>query len=327
MVETLYHVTGIGNAIVDILAFVEEDFISRHALPKGKEMLIDQETANLLYDAMPPSQEVSGGSAANTIAGIASFGGRTAFIGKVRDDQLGKIFTHDITALNVHFPTPPSTHGNITGQCFVLVTPDADRTMCAYLGAADALTEADMDEAVLAASEIVYIEGYLFYQKHLYPALDKAIAIAHAYGRKVALTLSDSLCVAHNHAAFAALLAEKKVDILFANEAEITTLFHTDNFEAAAAKAAEACSVAALTRSEKGSVILAGNERYVIEAAPVSQIIDTTGAGDLYASGFLHGLAEGKALPECGRLGSLAAAEVISHLGARPEISLKSLVA
>lgn len=325
MTTPLYNVTGIGNAIVDILAFVEDAFLEQHALSKGNEVLIDEQIATRLYEAMPPATEVSGGSAANTIAGLASFGGKAAYIGKVKEDQLGAIFSHDITSLGIHYPTQAATHGKATGQCFVVVTPDAERTMCAYLGASDALTPEDMDEATLAASAITYLEGYLLYQPHLKPSLAKATSIAHNYGRQVALSLSDSLCVAHNRAEFIQLI-ENQVDIVFANEAEITALFETDDFEQAARLIAGKCQIAALTRGEKGSMIIKGSEHHVIAAAPARQVVDTTGAGDLYASGVLYGLTHGLSLPECGRLGSLAAAEIISHLGARPEMMLKELL-
>lgn len=325
MTTPLYNVTGIGNAIVDILAFVEDAFLERHTLSKGNEVLIDEQVAAMLYEAMPPATEVSGGSAANTIAGLASFGGKAAYIGKVKKDQLGAIFSHDITSLGIHYPTPAATQGKATGQCFVVVTPDAERTMCAYLGASDALTPEDMDEVTLAASAITYLEGYLLYQPHLKPALAKATSIAHNYGRQVALSLSDSLCVMHNRAEFMQLI-EKQVDIVFANEAEITALFETDDFEQAARLIGGKCQIAALTRGEKGSVIVKGSEQHIIPAASARQVIDTTGAGDLYASGVLYGLTHGLSLPECGRLGSLAAAEIISHLGARPEMALKELL-
>jgi fructokinase len=316
---------GIGNAIVDVLAPAEDGFLAARGLAKGGMRLVSTEEAEALYAAMPPGVESSGGSAANTCAVAAALGARVGFLGKVAKDQLGEVFAHDIRAIGVHFPTPPLQGGAPTARCLILVTPDGQRTMNTYLGACVALGEADVDAAEVARARVVYLEGYLFDPPAAQAAFRAAARAAHAAGRQVALTLSDPFCVGRHRAAFREFVAEE-TDILFANEAEILSLYETDDFEQAAALAAKDVTIAALTRSERGSVILAGGERHVVAAQP-TKVVDTTGAGDAYAAGFLAAHARGLPLPECGRWGSIAAAEVISHYGARPQADLKELVA
>ncbi|HZV19829.1 MAG TPA: adenosine kinase [Sphingobium sp.] len=317
MSEATHDVLGVGNAIVDIIAQADEAFLDRHGMAKGGMALIDEARAHALYADMGSAIEASGGSAANTIAGVASFGGRAAFIGKVRDDEFGQIFGHDLTSLGVHFTTPPATDGAATARCLVLVTPDAQRTMNTHLGACVDLTPADIDADLVAASAITYLEGYLFDPPAAKDAFRKAATIARGAGRKVALTLSDSFCVHRYKDEFKQLIAEH-IDILFANEAEIEALYGSRDIAAAADDLARQVGVAAITRSEKGSLLVSGSERVAVPAAPIEELVDTTGAGDLYAAGVLHGLSRGLSLAECGRLGSLAAAEVIQHYGARP---------
>lgn len=323
MVQT-FDVVGIGNAIVDVIAHADEGFLVREGLSKGTMALIDAARAETLYRRMGPAVESSGGSAGNTLAGLASLGGRGAYIGKVRDDLLGAVFRHDITALGVAFATPAAAAGPDTARCLILVTPDGQRTMSTYLGACVELGPDDIDAATITAAEITYLEGYLFDPPQAQAAFRKAAAIAHAAGRKVALSLSDPFCVGRHRAAFRDLVA-REVDVLFANEAEICALTETADFAAAAAAVRGQVAIAALTGSEKGSVIIAGEAEHRIAAAPVARVVDTTGAGDLYASGFLCGLTRGLPLPICGQLGSLCAAEIISHMGGRPEAELKEL--
>jgi len=319
-------VVGIGNAIVDVLAHADDAFIAGQGLAKGGMTLIDPDRADALYAAMGPGIEMSGGSAGNTMAGIASLGGTGAYVGKVRDDFLGKVFRHDITAIGVRFSTPDATDGPGTARCLILVTPDAQRTMCTYLGACVALGPDDVDEELIAKAQVTYLEGYLFDPPQAKAAFRKAAAAAHAAGRKVSLSLSDPFCVNRHRDEFLDLVAGH-VDILFANEAEICALYRTDDFEKAAAAVRGHCEIAALTRSEKGSVVVTGSDTHVVPAAPVARVVDTTGAGDLYASGFLYGLTHGRDLPGCARLGGLCAAEIISHFGARPEEPLAALAA
>jgi sugar/nucleoside kinase (ribokinase family) len=319
-------VLGIGNAIVDVIARADEAVLAREGLVKGTMALIDEARAEALYRLMGPAVESSGGSAGNTLAGLAALGGHGAYIGKVRDDLLGQVFRHDITALGVRFDTPAATAGPGTARCLILVTPDGQRTMSTYLGACVELGPADIDPAAIRAAQILYLEGYLFDPPQAQAAFRKAAAIAHEAGRKVALSLSDPFCVDRHRAAFRDLVA-RDVDILFANEAEICALYETDDFAAAAAAIKGHVGIAALTRSAAGSVILAAAAEYPVPAVPVPRVVDTTGAGDLYASGFLYGLTRGLSLPICGHVGSLCAAEIISHVGARPETELKSLVA
>jgi sugar/nucleoside kinase (ribokinase family) len=321
-----YDVIGLGNAIVDVLARVDDDFIARESeSAKGGMTLIEEARAETLYAAMPPSVEASGGSAANTIAGVASFGGATAYLGKVADDQLGKVFRHDIRAGGVDFDTAPLKGGPATARSLILIAPDGDRAMNTYLGASALFSESDVDADKVAAAKIVYLEGYLFDRDAAKAAFVRAAETAKAHARKVALTLSDAFCVDRHRASFAQLV-KNHVDILFANEAELLSLYETEDFDAALERARADSVLAFVTRSAKGSVVLSGDEVLVVEAVPPNPgVVDTTGAGDQYAAGALFGLAQGRPLMECGRLGSVAAAEVIAHMGPRPETSLKAL--
>jgi sugar/nucleoside kinase (ribokinase family) len=324
--EASIDVVGIGNAIVDVIAHSEEEFLAREGLVKGTMTLVDAARAEALYQMMGPAIEASGGSAGNTLAGLASLGGSGAYIGKVRDDFLGQVFRHDITAIGVRFETSAATSGAGTARCLILVTPDGQRTMNTYLGACIELGPADIDPDIVAAAQITYLEGYLFDPPQAQEAFRKSAAIAHAAGRKVALSLSDPFCVGRHRAAFRDLV-DGHVDILFANEAEICSLYETTDFVSASAAVRGHVAIAALTRSAAGSVILTGGAEHRIAAAPVERVVDTTGAGDLYASGFLYGLTRDQPLPICGAIGSLCAAEIISHFGARPEVNLARLVA
>jgi fructokinase len=320
-----FDIIGIGNAIVDVVAAADDQFLSRHDMRKGGMALIDAQAADALYAAMPPGMESSGGSVANTCAAAAGLGAKVAFLGKVADDQLGAVFRHDITAAGVHFPTPALSGGAPTARCLILVTPDGQRTMNTFLGACVAFGEADLDLAAVADAEVLYLEGYLFDPPAAQAAFRAAADAAHAAGRRVALSLSDAFCVDRHRAAFREFVRDR-VDVLFANEAEVTSLYELGDFEAAAQAAAGEVALAALTRSEAGSVILRGAERVDVPAEP-AKVVDTTGAGDAYAAGFLAGLTAGRSLPACGRLGSIAAAEVISHFGARPLADLRALTA
>jgi sugar/nucleoside kinase (ribokinase family) len=325
MITANFDVVGIGNAIVDVIAHADETFLAREGLVKGTMTLIDSPRAEALYQLMGPAVEISGGSVGNTMAGFASLGGTGAFIGKLRDDFLGRVYRHDITAAGVRFDTPAATSGPGTARCLILVTPDGQRTMGTYLGASADLGPADIDPDLIAAGTITYIEGYLYDPPQAQEALRKAAAVAHAAGRKVALSLSDPFCVGRHRDAFCDLV-DGHIDILFANEVEICSLYETADFAEAVAALRGRVAIAALTRSDQGSVILADNAEHVIAAAPVAHVVDTTGAGDLYAAGFLYGLTRGLPLPTCGAIGSLCAAEIISHVGARPETALSRLV-
>ncbi|MBN9513670.1 MAG: adenosine kinase [Alphaproteobacteria bacterium] len=325
MTSAAFDVLGIGNAIVDVLTKADDAFLSQHGLVKGSMMLIDEARADTLYAAMGPGVEISGGSCGNTMAGVASFGGKGAYIGKVRDDQLGAVFGHDLKATGVSFETASATSGPATARCLILVTPDAQRTMNTYLGACTGLGPADIDVARVGSAQVTYVEGYLWDAPAAKQAVLKAFDAAHAAGRKVSITLSDSFCVHRYREEFRDLI-RNKVDILFGNEAEIKALYEVETFEEALEAARKEAKIAALTRSEKGSVVIKGSETYEVPAAPVAKVVDTTGAGDLYASGFLFGFTHGKPLAECARLGGIAAAEVISHVGARPEKALSGLV-
>ncbi len=325
MASARYDVLGIGNAIVDVIARADEDFLLKHDMRKGAMALIDEARAAAIYDAMGPAVEMSGGSAANTIVGVASFGTRAAFVGKVKDDELGRTFGHDISAAGVTFATPPASDGPSTGRCYVLVTPDGERTMNTYLGAAQDLHPADIDAETVAASAIVYLEGYLWDPPHAKEAFIKAAKIAHEAGRKVALTLSDAFCVDRWRDEFLGLMRSRTVDLIFANEAELRSLYQTPDFDAAVAALRADIDVAVVTRSEKGCLVVGPEGIEAVPAFPVERVVDTTGAGDLFAAGFLSGLARGADDRTCGRLGATAAAEVIQHLGARPETSLHDL--
>ena len=318
-------VVGIGNAIVDVIAHADERFLAEEGFAKGAMTLIDAARAEALYQKMGPAIESSGGSAGNTVAGIASLGGAAGYIGKVRDDLLGDVFRHDITAIGVRFPTPAAATGPATARCLVMVTPDGQRTMGTYLGACVDLGPEDIDAALIRSARVTYLEGYLFDPPRAKQAFRHAAAIAHQAGRQVALSLSDPFCVGRHRAEFRDLVSGE-IDILFANDAEICSLYETDDFAAAAAAVRGHVAVAVLTRSAHGSVVLADGAEHIVAAVPGVHVVDTTGAGDLYAAGFLHGLTRGLALPTCGAVGSLCAAEIISHVGARPEIGLREFV-
>jgi sugar/nucleoside kinase (ribokinase family) len=317
-------VVGIGNAIVDILVPSDDQFLSKHDLRKGTMTLVDETRAEALYRATGNGVEMSGGSCGNTMAGIASFGGKGAYVGKVRNDQLGDVFAHDMRAIGVKFDTAPLRKGPSTARCLILVTPDAQRTMNTYLGACVELGPEDLDPDLIAAAQVTYLEGYLFDPPRAKEAFRRAAKTAHDAGRKVSLSLSDPFCVDRYRDEFRDLVANH-IDILFANEAEICSLYQVNDFEQAVNHVRGKTEIAALTRSELGSVIVTRDREHRIPIFPPERVIDSTGAGDLYAAGFLYGLTNGKDLANCGKLGSLAAAEIISHYGARPETPLKDL--
>ena len=327
MTASRYDVLGIGNAIVDVIARAEDDFLVAQGMHKGTMALIDEARAKAIYDAMGPATESSGGSAANTIAGVASFGARAAFVGKVRDDELGRAFAHDIRSIRVAFDTKPATDGPSTARCYIMVTPDGERTMNTYLGAAQDLRPSDIDEAQIAAAEVVYLEGYLWDPPQAKEAFVKAAGIAHKNGRRVALTLSDAFCVGRYRGEFLDLIRNGTVDIVFANEHELRSLYETGDFDTGAKALQQDARLAVVTRSEKGCVVIAKDGMTAVPAAQIEQVADVTGAGDLFAAGFLVGLARGKDHRTAAQLGGLAAAEVIQHIGARPAVSLKALAA
>ncbi len=325
MTTARYDVLGIGNAIVDVLARAEDDFLLKQGMRKGGMALIDEARAQAIYDAMGSAVEMSGGSAANTIVGLASLGARAAFIGKTKDDQLGRAYSHDIRAAGVSFTTKPAVTGPSTGRCYVLVTPDGERTMNTYLGAAQDLHPDDIDADMIAGSSVTYLEGYLWDPKNAKEAFLKAAKISHEAGRKVALTLSDAFCVDRWRDEFLQLMRSRTVDLIFANEAELQSLYQTSDFDTAVKVLRADIDVAVVTRSEKGCLVISPDGTEAVPAFPVDRVVDTTGAGDLFAAGFLSGLARGADDRTCGRLGAMAAAEVIQHLGARPEASLKDM--
>ena len=327
MAAPRYDVLGIGNAIVDVIARAEDDFLAAQGMHKGGMALIDEARASAIYDAMGPATESSGGSAANTIVGVASFGGRAAFVGKVKDDVLGKAFAHDIRAARVTFDTKPATEGPSTARCYIMVTPDGERTMNTYLGAAQDLKPSDIDEAAVAAAAVVYLEGYLWDPPKAKEAFVKAADIAHRNNRKVALTLSDSFCVDRYRGEFLDLIRKGTVDILFANEHELKSLYETADFDTAAKALRGDAKLAVVTRSEKGCAVISRDGIEAVQAMPIDSVVDVTGAGDLFAAGFLVGHSHGKDHRTSARLGALAAAEVIQHIGARPAVSLKALAA
>jgi sugar/nucleoside kinase (ribokinase family) len=321
-----YDVAAIGNAIVDVIAPADDAFLADNALTKGAMILIDEPQAQALYGRMAAGVETSGGSAGNTVAGVASLGGRAAYIGKVAKDQLGEVFIHDTRSLGVHFQTPQLNSGAATGRSLINVTPDGERTMCTFLGASNQLTAADVDPALIEGAAIVYLEGYLFDPPEARRAFAKAAGLARASGRTLAITLSDSFVVERHRRALLEFI-ETEIDLVFANEAEITSLFETADFDAAVRAIRGIANLAAVTRSEKGSVVVTPDAAIAVEAFPVDKLIDTTGAGDQYAAGFMLGLARGRPLGVCAKLGGLAAAEVISHYGPRPQVSLAELAA
>lgn len=325
MTAATYDVLGIGNAIFDILVQTDDAFLGQHGMAKGSMALIDEARAAAIYAAMGPATEMSGGSAANTIFGVAGFGAKAAYVGKVKDDQIGRMYSHDIRAANVAFTTPAANGGAATGCSYILVTPDGERTMNTYLGAAQDLSPGDIDPAQIAASSIVYLEGYLWDPANAKQAFLKASKIAHDNKRTVALTLSDAFCVGRYREEFLDLIKTKTVDLVFANEAELTSLYQIDDFDKALAQLRNDANLAVVTRSEKGCVVASKEAVTAVPAFPVKQVVDTTGAGDLFAAGFLFGLVRGFSHEQAGRLGALAAAEVIQHIGARPQTSLKAL--
>ena len=324
--EPALDVVGVGNAIVDVITTVPDSFIVDHDMVKGAMTLVSAERSAGLYEAMPPGVAASGGSAANTMAGVASFGGRAAFIGKVRDDQLGEVFVHDIRATGVSFDVPPAPDGPPTARCLVQVTPDAERTMNTYLGTSALLGPADVDTGLVASAGITYCEGYLWDVQVAKDAIRVAMAAAASAGRTVALALSDSFCVERHRDEWLDLI-EDRVDVVFANEAEVCALHCTDDFGAARDRTAEMARTVAITRGARGSVAVQGSELVMVPPAEIPEVVDATGAGDLYAAGFLWGLSRGAVLARCAELGSLAAAEVISHVGARPRVALSQLAA
>jgi adenosine kinase len=325
MTAAKYDVLGIGNAIFDVLVQTDEGFLAAHGMTKGGMALIDESRAAAIYRDMGPATEMSGGSAANTIVGLANLGARAAYVGKVRDDQIGRLYTHDIRAAGVAFATRPAADGPATGCSYILVTPDGERTMNTYLGAAQELNPSDIDAAEVAGSAFVYLEGYLWDPKNAKDAFVKASTIAHDAGRQVALTLSDSFCVDRYRDEFLELLRNGTVDLVFANEAELHSLYQTSDFDTALKQLRADVNLGVVTRSEKGCVVASPDRIAAVPAFPIDKMVDTTGAGDLFAAGFLFGLVRGAGYENCGRLGALAAAEVIQHIGARPQVSLKEL--
>ena len=321
-----YDVIAIGNAIVDVLAAHPDAFLQANGIPKGSMRLISAAEAAELYGKMGPGREVSGGSAANSCAGIAALGGRAAFVGRVSNDQLGKVFAHDIRAAGVDFRTPPAESGPPTGQCLIIVSPDAQRTMSTYLGSCQEVDEPDVDEAMVRAAKVTYFEGYLWDPPAPIRAIRKAKAIAREAGRKVALTLSDVFCVEGHRADFLEMMKGGLVDIAFANENEAKSLFRTDSVEAAIEGLSEIVPLAVVTRSEKGAIVVNGSGRVEVPITPAQRVLDTTGAGDLFAAGFLTGYTQGRDLKACATMGTIAAAEIIEHYGARPEADLKARV-
>ena len=322
-----YDVLAIGNAIVDVMAPCEDATISALGMERGGMMLIDADRAHSLYDAMGPAREISGGSAANTLAGLAALGARCAFIGQVAGDQLGEVFAHDIRAGGIAFDTPARGPQPPTARCLIFVTPDGQRTMNTFLGASQFLPAAALDLSAIADAAVLYLEGYLWDPEEPRAAMRLAIAAARDAGRKVAFTLSDGFVIDRHGDDFRALIAEGQIDILFANENELAVLTGMEDFEAGLVSLAAQVAVLVVTRSAQGAVAIAGGVRASVAAEPVARVVDTTGAGDLFAAGFLYGHVRGAALEVCLKLGAICAAEVISHYGARPEADLRQLVA
>lgn len=318
-------VVGIGNALVDVISHETDEMVADHGLVKGSMNLIETERAEKLYGDMSSGIEVSGGSAANTMVGVASFGGSASYFGKVRDDQLGEVFQHDLRATGVEPAVAPATEGAPTGRCLIMVTPDAERTMNTYLGASVEMHPSDITDDIVRRAREVYLEGYLWDRPDPQEAMLRVARVARESGARVSLTLSDSFCVDRHRESFR-LLIDDEVDLLFANEDELVSLYETPDLDTAIAEVRKQCELTAVTRGALGSVIVLPDELIEIAAEDVDRVVDTTGAGDLYASGFLFGLARELPLEVCGRLASIAAAEVISHVGARPEVTLHDLV-
>ncbi|WP_308814662.1 adenosine kinase [Sphingomonas sp. GV3] len=328
MTQPRFEVVAIGNAIVDILAQADDAFIAEIGVAKGSmQLMFSPEDADALYAKMGPGREVSGGSAANTVAGIAALGGRTAFIGQVADDQLGQVFAHDIRAAGVHFDTAVRPGQPTTARCLIFVTPDGQRTMNTYLGASQFLPEGALDLSIIQDAEILYLEGYLWDPEEPRAAMRAAIEAARGAGRRVAFTLSDVFCIGRHGGDFRALIVDGMIDILFANENELTALAEVEDFEAAVAKIAAQVPTLVVTRGEHGACAIQRGERAEVNAEPIDHVVDTTGAGDLFAAGFLHGQAQGKGLEESLKLGAICAAEIISHFGARPMVDMQALLA
>ena len=324
--STSLDVVGIGNAIVDVLVQTDDGFLQTHGLQKGGMALIDEPQAERLYKASGPGLETSGGSVANTMVGIAQLGGKAGFIGRVRNDQLGEIFSHDIRAVGARFDTPAATSGATTARCLIYVTPDAERTMCTFLGASTQLEPEDLDLSMVREAKVLYLEGYLWDSPAAKRAFIAAAEACRDSGGQVALSLSDGFCVDRHRESFLDLV-NGHVDVLFANDVEIMSLYETDDFDTAVQQVSGCCRVAALTRGAKGSVVLSGDQRWDIGIVSLGDLLDTTGAGDLYAGGFLHGYTQGESLERCGELGALCAGQIVTQLGARPQISLKQLAA
>ena len=319
------HAVTIGNAMVDIIASVDEEFLSKHNLTKASMMLVDNERSAFLRSQIAPNVMSSGGSVANTSHGLASLGGRAGFIGKIADDDLGRVFSNDLHEAGVSFFPAPKDHGLPTGRCVIVVTPDGQRTMNTYLGAGAVLCPADVSKPAVQSAEWVLLEGYLYDKDDAKEAFRVAAQYAHEAGRKVALTLSDSFCVQRHHGDFHALVCDD-VDLLFANEHELAVLFGTDDFAASVQVLREKCPLAVVTRSKQGSVVITADDYIEVPALPVDPIIDATGAGDMYAAGFLYGLTHGKSLEQSAEIGTICAAEVIMHMGPRPQVALASLL-
>jgi len=321
MSAPLIDMVALGHPLVDVLTHETDDVVARSGVERGAMTMVDADRSDEIYAQLGPAQETSGGSAANTAVGVAAFGGRAAFIGRIADDTFGKVFAHDLRSAGVEFDVSPATDGAPTGRCLVIVAADAERTMCTYLGAGAEIDPRDVDSDRVRGAAVTYLEGYLWDGPDAKEAIRRAASLAREAGRKVAMTLSDPFCVGRHRDEFRALIASD-IDVLFANEEEITMLYEVDDFDEAASRVRHDCEISALTRGALGSVVVSGDQRHVIPAEPVARVVDTTGAGDLYAAGVIYGLTHGHGLETCGRLGSLAAAEVISHLGARPEVSL-----
>ena len=326
MTDTRLDVLAIGDAVVDVIARADDAFLAEEKLVKGSMQVLDAEGMTRLYSRMSQARETSGGSAANTVAGVAALGGRAGFVGQVAADQLGEIFSHDIRALGVEFRTPPKKDGLPTGRCLILVTPDAQRTMNTFRGAAHELTVEALDRAQIEGAAILYLEAYLWRSEGPRAAMREAMRIAHEAGRKVAFTLSDIACIARRRDSFLELLERRAIDMLFANENEVKALAAAPDFEGALAWLKDKVQLLVVTCSEKGAVALDRGERIHVPAAPVEKVVDTTGAGDLFAAGFLAGQAQGRSVEDSLRMGAVAAGEIISHFGARPEVDLKILM-
>jgi sugar/nucleoside kinase (ribokinase family) len=322
MAEATFDVLTIGNAIVDVIARVDDAFVTQHGLVKGSMNLIDEARAEMLYASMGPAHEVSGGSAGNTAAGVASFGGRAAYFGKVKQDQLGDIYRHDMRSQGVYFDSKAATSGPATARSFILVTPEGERTMNTYLGACVHLGPQDVDGSVVEAAKVTYMEGYLWDKDEAKEAFKLAAKMARVAGRLTSITLSDSFCVERHRDSFLDLI-RRDIDIVFANESEVKSLYQTQSFDGAFTALRKDCRIAVVTRGHKGSVIAQGDEVFQVPALPIAKVVDVTGAGDLYAAGFLFGYTQGFGMARSGQLASLAAAEVISHVGARPEVNLR----